>query len=416
LPPEWSQEELGDHFEITSSKRVFQKDWRTTGVPFYRARELAVLTETGRVDNELFIERSMFEEYKMKFGAPQPGDFLVTGVGTLGKSYVVKDGDEFYFKDGNIIWLKRSGTIDSEFLHQLFRSPIVMEQILGGSSGTTVGTYTITNAKKTKIPVPPLNEQRAIAAALSETDDLTASLESLIAKKRDIKQAVMQQLLTGRTRLPGFEGEWEEQPLSDVLTVRHGRSQQGIEDPQGRYPILATGGEIGRTNTPIHNGPSVLIGRKGTIDRPQYRDEPFWTVDTLFYTEVEDDANAKFLFYRFQLIDWKSMNEASGVPSLSSSRIESLPILLPGRAEQDEIATVLSDMDAEIEALEARLAKTRDIKVGMMQELLTGRTRLPIPEGSEKVSDEHGCSETISDESDSEDRDAESPEVEEALA
>jgi|GEM_PF-306342 len=228
-----------------------------------------------------------------------------------------------------------------------------------------------------------VREQRAIAAALSDTDALVSSLESLLAKKRDIKQAVMQQLLKGRTRLPGYDGEWEEKPIAEVLSVKHGKSQKEIEEPWGQYPILATGGEIGRTNTPLHNGPSVLIGRKGTIDRPQYVEGPFWTIDTLFFTEVNSNAVAKYLFYRFQLIDWRSMNEASGVPSLSATRIESLNVLLPARREQQAIAAVLSDMDTEVATLEARLAKTIDIKTAMMQQLLTGRTRLPIPEGGQ---------------------------------
>jgi len=103
---------------------------------------------------------------------------------------------------------------------------------------------------------------------------------------------------------------------------------------------------------------------------------PFWTVDTLFYSVVQDPNNAKYLFYRFCLIDWKQYNEASGVPSLNAKTIERIEIALPEHHEQVAIAGVLSDMDAEITSLEQRLDKTRALKQGMMQELLTGRTRL----------------------------------------
>lgn len=126
----------------------------------------------------------------------------------------------------------------------------------------------------------------------------------------------------------------------------------------------------------MYDKPSVLIGRKGTIDRPQYQDSPFWTVDTLFYSELGNQAYPKFMYYKFLTIDWRSHNEASGVPSLNAATIENIEIQCPGIEEQTAIATVLSDMDAEIEALEARRGKTRQIKQGMMQELLTGRTRL----------------------------------------
>jgi len=227
-----------------------------------------------------------------------------------------------------------------------------------------------------QIPIPPLQEQTAIATALSDADDLIEALENLLAKKRLIKQGAMQELLTGKRRLPGFSGEWVVRRLGEILTIKHGKSQRGIEDPNGRYPILATGGQIGRTNHALCTGPSVLIGRKGTIDVPRYMNSPFWSVDTLFYSVIKQENNPKFVYYRFWLIDWLQHNEASGVPSLNARTIESVEIEVPPEAEQTAIATVLSDMDAEIDALQARLDKARQIKQGMMQELLTGRIRL----------------------------------------
>jgi len=119
-----------------------------------------------------------------------------------------------------------------------------------------------------------------------------------------------------------------------------------------------------------------MIGRKGTIDRPQYMDQPFWTVDTLFYSEIHGTNNAKYIFYQFCLIDWKQYSEASGVPSLNARTIERIELKVPQPAEQNAIATILSDMDADIAVLETKLAKARQIKQGMMQELLTGRIRL----------------------------------------
>jgi type I restriction enzyme S subunit len=142
------------------------------------------------------------------------------------------------------------------------------------------------------------------------------------------------------------------------------------------YPILASGGEIGRAKVPLYDKPSVLIGRKGTIDRPQYMDTPFWAVDTLFFSIVHQTQNAKFIFHRFCLIDWRHYNEASGVPSLNAGTIEAIEIASPKPDEQIAIASVLSDIDAEVTALEEKLAKARRIKQGMMQELLTGRIRL----------------------------------------
>ncbi|HXT96000.1 MAG TPA: restriction endonuclease subunit S, partial [Polyangia bacterium] len=136
------------------------------------------------------------------------------------------------------------------------------------------------------------------------------------------------------------------------------------------------GGQIGTANRFLYDRPSVLIGRKGTIDQPQFMDRPFWTVDTLFYSVVHEPNEPKFLFYRFCLIDWNTYNEASGVPSLNARTIEQIPIQVPESREQSAIAAVLSDMDTELAAVEAKLAKARLVKAGMMQELLTGRIRL----------------------------------------
>lgn len=250
------------------------------------------------------------------------------------------------------------------------------------SNGSTIKTIGLEYFKQFTVPLPSIIEQRSISSMLREADDLIAALERLIAKKQAIKQGMMQQLLTGRTRLPGFNGEWADKCLGDVLTVRHGRNQRTVEIPSGTVPILATGGQIGWADRPLYSKPSVLIGRKGTIDRPQYQSQPFWTVDTLFYTEISAAADPRFLYYVFQTIDWRSMNEASGVPSLSSKRIEGVEVRLPDYAEQIEIRKVLDDAGAQIAALGSRLAKAHSIKTGMMQQLLTGRTRLPVETAS----------------------------------
>ena len=267
--------------------------------------------------------------------------------------------------------------LNPEFAQYCFDSRFVRGQIV---SSATYTTRALTNGRilsNVKLPLPDdSDEQQAIAAALSDADGVVAGLERVIAKKRLIKQGAMQDLLTARRRLPGFSGEWEVKRLGDALTVRHGRSQKEVEHPTGEYPILATGGQIGTATKFLCDKPSVLIGRKGTIDVPRFMDTPFWSVDTLFYTDVHSGYDARFLFYVFLIVDWMSYNEASGVPSLNAKTIENIEVQIPECDEQQAIAAVLSDMDAEIQTLEARLTKARAVKEGMMQNLLTGRVRL----------------------------------------
>lgn len=172
--------------------------------------------------------------------------------------------------------------------------------------------------------------------------------------------------------------DWRVSRIGDVLKVKHGKSQKDIEDINGIYPILATGGEIGRTNSFLSNKPSVMIGRKGTIDKPKYIDTPFWTVDTLFYTDIFNNAIPKYIFYKFNTIDWYLYNEASGVPSLNAKTIENIKIVIPDDInEQVVIATTLSDADTLIDHLDKLITKKKAIKQGTMQQLLTGKKRLP---------------------------------------
>jgi len=174
-----------------------------------------------------------------------------------------------------------------------------------------------------------------------------------------------------KTEVGVIPEDWEVKPIGATLQIRHGKSQKLVASAFGNYPILATGGNIGFAKEYLYNKPSVLIGRKGTINKPLYMDTPFWTVDTLFYSEVNKEYSAKYLFYNFCSINWYAYNEASGVPSLNAKTIENLLIPLPPTlAEQTAIANALSDMDALIDAQEKLIHKKRLIQQGAMQELL----------------------------------------------
>lgn len=196
---DWSIRTLGEFFDITSSKRVFESEWTKEGIPFYRAREIVSIVNNQELRDPIFISKEMFEEYKQKYGAPQEGDILVTGVGTIGISYVVKKTDKFYFKDGNIIWLKRmpSSNIDSQFVEYFFRTPFFKLQLMSTSAGATVLTYTIQNAKKTKIPLPLLETQKQIATKLSAVQNYKKQLLEQKAKLKELFDSALAKSFKG---------------------------------------------------------------------------------------------------------------------------------------------------------------------------------------------------------------------------
>ena len=264
-----------------------------------------------------------------------------------------------------------------DFLIYLLKANFMQHKILALAGVGTIPDLTHSDFYSLESPFPSLQEQEQIANILSTWDKAIENIEKLIKEKEIQKKGLMQELLTGKTRLPGFNGKWEEVKLGEVLKVRHGKDQKKVEVKDGKYPILGTGGIIGRSNQALFDKESVLIGRKGTIDRPYYMNEPFWTIDTLFYTDIDDNyANVKYVFYKFNTIIWYRYNAASGVPSLSARTIESIKIVLPPLPEQKAIAEILSTADKEIELLNVLLENKKEEKKGLMQLLLTGIVRV----------------------------------------
>ena len=377
IPHDWNHPALGSLTVLMTNGFV------GTATSHYVNNENGVLYIQG-----YNIKENAFNFHGVKFVSEQfhrahmksclrGGDLLTVQTGEVGQTTIVPD--ELAGSNCHALIISRFDRkhVCPAFISQYLNSDTGRSRLRLIETGTTMKHLNVSDMLEFTIPLPPTKaEQETIAVALTDADALIESLEQLLTKKRQIKNGAMQELLTGKKRLPGFKGEWDFRPLGHALRVRHGRSQINVACPNGKYPILGSGGEIGRADSFLYDKPSVLIGRKGTIDYPQFASSPFWTIDTLFYTEIADEMSAKFLFYKFCTIRWRSYNEASGVPSLNARTIENIEVRLPKMDEQTAIATILSDMDTEIAALEAKVSKARQLKQGMMQELLTGRIRL----------------------------------------
>lgn len=171
IPDSWEWVRLKNIVNVVSARRVHQSDWKESGVPFYRAREIAKLADDGYVDNELFISENLYNEFS-KSGAPQSGDLMVTAVGTLGKVYVVQQTDKFYYKDASVICFMNFGKLNPEYLKLIMMSPFMVSAIKDHSTGTTVGTITLVTANEYLVPVPPFLEQTRIVAHFQKLNHL----------------------------------------------------------------------------------------------------------------------------------------------------------------------------------------------------------------------------------------------------
>ena len=161
IPDDWKWCRIGSVLNIWSARRVHERDWRSSGIPFYRAREIGKMADWGHVDNDLFIEQSLYDEFS-KSGVPQIGDLMMTAVGTLGKTYVVETNNPFYYKDGSVLCIGNPFRLNPNYLKLFFESSAFANQYLSESDGTTVATLTMVRLNRYLIPVPPLKEQTRI--------------------------------------------------------------------------------------------------------------------------------------------------------------------------------------------------------------------------------------------------------------
>lgn len=187
----WPVKLISDLFDVGSSKRVFESEWRDAGVPFYRAREIVRLSKGLSLEDPIFIEESLFAAYKEKYGIPAAGDIMVTGVGTLGICYLVKKEDRFYFKDGNTLWFRDKHVANSRFIKDQYSTDFVKDQIKENAHGATVGTYTIVNAKKTRVICPPIEIQNEYAKKVQVIDEQKLLIEKSITDTQSMLDSRM---------------------------------------------------------------------------------------------------------------------------------------------------------------------------------------------------------------------------------
>lgn len=329
------------------------------------------------------------------------GDILFAGSGEtkeeIGKAVAYIGGGEAYAGGDIVILSPRSES--SDFLGYVLNSPIATKQKASKGQGDAVVHISATALGAVVIPVPPLPEQRAIAEALSDADAMIESLERLIAKKRAIKQGAMQELLTGKTRLPGFSGEWVVKRLGDVADTDPENLGTGTSsDFLFNYIALEDvdrGMLRGYSEQKFAWAPSRARRKLREKDflvstvRPNLqshllfsKDVGNWVCSTGFCVVRcrQGVTQPDYLFAHLFTVAISRQIDAlltgSNYPAINSGDVRALEIPIPPLDEQSAIAAVLTDMDAELSALEARLTKTRALKQGMMQALLTGRIRL----------------------------------------
>jgi len=409
IPEDWEAPRLDDDGFVrrvgsgitpTGGQRVYKQ----SGLPFVRSQNVG----WGRLilDDLVFLDHATHSSFPAS--EILEGDVLLNITGaSIGRCAVATAGLAGGNVNQHVCEIRtESGRLDPRFLCSFILSELGQKQIDSFQAGGNRQGLNFGQIRSFLIPLPPPPEQRAIANALSDMDGLLGALEALIAKKRAIKQAAMRQLLTGKTRLPGFTGAWENRRLGDIGQFVKGRGVKRDEAQSGPLACVRYG-EIYTTHDDYIREFRSWISHEvaATATRLQFGDLLFAgsgeTKEEIgkcvaFVTDAEAYAGGDIVILRPKDVDplflgyalnapyvarqKASLGQGDAVVHISAAALAQVCVVFPSVDEQTAIATVFSDMDAEIAALERRHNKTRAIKHGMMQQLLTGRVRLVEPE------------------------------------
>jgi type I restriction enzyme S subunit len=404
IPDGWTLVRLGDLGLFSKGKGIKKDDVVSDGLPCVRYGQLYTDHDSWIRGFTAFINR----ETALESRRLASGELLFTGSGEtadeIGKCVAFLGVEEAY-AGGDIVILTPKN-VDSKFMGYALNAPDVVQQKIQRAQGDAVVHISASSLASLQVNLPPLEEQQAIAEALSDADALVESLDALIAKKRDMKQAAMQQLLTGRTRLPGFFEDWQERCLGDYGSTFGGLTGKSAKDfgtgeasfvtfmnvisnvlleEDGTELVDVKAGEAQAQLRPgdlIFNGSSETpeeVGFAAVVPRELdgvylnsfcfgFRCTPDAELDPKFFAYLTRSATGRDVI--------RPMAQGSTRYNLAKTNLLNGRFLLPSKNEQHAIAEVLADMDAEIDALVAQREKADLVKQGMMQELLSGRVRL----------------------------------------
>ena len=392
IPDDWKAKELKSIGIFSKGRGISRSEVKEQGKPCLRYGEIYTIYDTVIYALKSFISDESVSTSKRLY----PGDIIFAASGEtsseIAKNVTYLGEEEAYVGGDTIILTPKSQ--DSVFLSYLLNSYPIAKQKSKIGQGDAVVHIHISKLDKIIICIPSLTEQQTIAQVLSDMDALIEAQKELIAKKRDIKQGTMQDLLSGRVRLPGYEtkswkhtdigdipDDWEVKKLGDISDLYQPKTiSQNEMNESGSYLVYGANGVIGRYHQYNHKEPVLMITCRGNTCGTINISSPYsWITGNAMVVRVK---NKEFIDNNFITYFLKYTSQISGSitggaqPQITREPLKKLWIYCPGLSEQQAIAQVLSDMDNEIETLEAELEKLNHMKRGMMQELLTGRIRL----------------------------------------
>jgi len=385
IPEDWSIKSLNEIGEFSKGKGVAKKDIledEIEGLSCVRYAEIYTIYHY----NATSLKSKINQESADNSNPINYGDILFAGSGEtledIGKS-IAYLGNQTAYAGGDIIILKQHHQ-DARYLGYLFNNDVVRSQLFKIGQGHSVVHIYASGLKKVFVPLPSLPEQQKIASILNTWDKAITAQEKLIAQKQALKKGLMQQLLTGKKRFPGFEEEWEEVLVGEIASIKTGNSDTQDKIENGKYPFFVRSNTIERINTHSFDGEAVLTSGDGVgVGKIyHYLNEKFDYHQRVYNIHsFKSNVNGKFFFYFFSQNFYRrvvAMSAKNSVDSVRMDMISKMPFSLPSIKEQEKIALMLSFLDNEINKMKLTEIILRTQKQGLMQQLLTGEKRVEI--------------------------------------
>ena len=367
---EWKKYKIGELCSISSSKRIFAKEYQSSGVPFFRGKEIIEKQKGESISTELYISRSRYDEIKIKYGVPKEGDMLLTSVGTLGIPYIVKN-ENFYFKDGNLTWFSDFKGLNSKFLYYWFLSPIAKNSIEAKAIGSTQKALTIDALSKFEINIPDIDIQNRIASVLSFIDDKIELNRRVNDNLEQQAQALFNEMFPHIT-----EGE---NMIGDLIIPKRGKGLLSKNAIKGDIPVVAGGIEPATYHNQANTTAPVLTiaasgANAGYINLWHI---PVWASDSSY---IDDSITPNVYFWYIMLKKrQKEIFDAqvgSAQPHIYPKHIAELPmnvVFVEKIAEYNKIVTPIFEKKGQLFLESKRLTSLRDT---LLPKLMSGELKI----------------------------------------
>lgn len=427
---EWKDVKLGNVVEISSSKRIYAKEYNESGVPFYRSKEIIEKNKGEEVSTELFISRQRFEEIKYKFGAPSFGDILLTSVGTLGVPYMVKN-EEFYFKDGNLTWLKGfSENINNIFVYYWLISDYGKQQINAKCIGSTQKALTIDTLKKFDIKIPPIEEQKVIANILSNLDEKIKVNNRINKTLENMAQAIFKQWFMD-FEFPNDDGEpyrssggemieselgmipkgWEVKRVNDVTRIVRGASPRPIQHfmvdegipwvkisdaTSSNSRFLANTKEFikeeGRSKSREVTIGTLILSNSATPGIPKIMKINACVHDGWLIFDEFKQVNREFMYHflNHERDGILQLSNGSVFRNLKTDILKNYKIVVPSLSVLEKADNVFRSISLLVDNVEGQNSQLIKIRDSLLTKLMSGEISVPLAsEGETSLGSEH---------------------------